>query len=67
MLIVRIKMPRGTDEVNYGGVAYPVSKIDGIIEVPAAVAVHLLKTGGARDMTPQPEPSDRYDATARDR
>ena len=56
----RVQMQKGTDEVNHGGKSYPVPKDTGIVELPANVAEHVIKTGGASEIFDPPEPSEDF-------
>jgi hypothetical protein len=54
----RVQMQKGTDEVNHGTTSYHVPR-DGVVELPAEVAEHVLRQGGAADIDPKPElPND---------
>lgn len=43
---MKLRMQKGTDEVNYGGESFKV-RGDGYVEVPVELAVSLLSEGGA--------------------
>jgi|SRR6516162_443470 hypothetical protein len=44
--MVRVKMPKLTNEVNHGTTSYPVDN-DGIVDLPPEAAEHVLRQGGA--------------------
>jgi hypothetical protein len=45
--LVKLKVQRGTDEVNFAGERYPVNPLDWSVTVPAAAAGPLIDRGGA--------------------
>jgi hypothetical protein len=54
---LRLQMPKGTDEVNYGGDLIRVPP-DGIVEVSPEAAEPLLHEGGAVEIMDPVPPSD---------
>jgi hypothetical protein len=44
---IKLKVQKGTDEVNFGGERYPVNPLDWSVTVPAAAAGPLIDRGGA--------------------
>jgi hypothetical protein len=54
---IKLKVQKGTDEVNFGGERYPVNPLDWSVTVPYQAAGPLLDRGGAYVAEPEVTPA----------